>query len=268
MQGEKQGGYTIYITAYGDQNYTNELRALPDGVTSGQFDVFFRIYVEEAMQGPPQAPWGHLPPYGKELAFEWGWAPPPKVYIKRAHLNDGQWRELPFCAYRRRKGFKLLAYLSEMFPPPPPPHAGYPSTAANKANNVMLPLYKDREGKFASKDANYVASVAEPALHVKAEGEYLWARVTGKMPRTPGSLYSPPYVANASDYDVRYVSLSAVHRTIPFRNFATVADTQIIEHYRRRQPPGQEWDGTFCCVCVCLVYVHAIHPPTHRYHFL
>lgn len=40
------GGYTLYITGHGDKNYTNELRALPEGQESGQFDVFFRIYVE------------------------------------------------------------------------------------------------------------------------------------------------------------------------------------------------------------------------------
>lgn len=245
QEGLRQGGYTLYMTARGDQNYTNELRALPDSIESGQFDLFFRIYVEEALQGPPQAPWGHLPPYGKDLAFEWGWAPPPRLYAKRAHLKDGEWREVPFCQYRRRKGFKLLAYLSEIWPAPPPPFAGHPAVAPNKANNVFLPKYTDRQGKFASKDANYVASVAEPR-HVRNGSEaMLWARVTGTLPRVPGSLYTPPYVANATDYDVRYVSLSAVHRTIPFRNHATVADTQITEHYQKRLPPGGEWDRKF-----------------------
>ncbi len=253
--GEKQGGYTIYITGHGDQNYTNELRALPNGVRSGQFDVFFRIYVEEALQGPHQSPWGHLPPYGKELAFEWGWAPPPRLYIKRAHLHDGNtWEELPFCQYRRRKGFKLLAYLSEVWPAPPPPFAGHPSVAPNRADNFFLPKYADREGKFASKDANYVGSVAEPRHAVvlghnesSSSPPFLWARVEGMLPRVPGSLYSPPYVANVSDYDVRYVSLSAVHRTIPFRNHATVADTEIMNHYRRRLAlkDNEEWDGKY-----------------------
>jgi hypothetical protein len=42
----ESGGYTLYVTGHGDKNYTNELRALPEGVKSGQFDVFFRIYVE------------------------------------------------------------------------------------------------------------------------------------------------------------------------------------------------------------------------------
>lgn len=65
--------------------------------------------IQESLQGPPQAPWGHLPAYGPELAYEWGWAPPPKVYVKRAHLRDGLWREVPFCRHRRRKGFKVRA---------------------------------------------------------------------------------------------------------------------------------------------------------------
>lgn len=40
-----------------------------------------------------------------------------------------------------------------------------------------------------------------------------------------------------------YVSLSAVHRTVPFRNHATVSDTRIIEHYRARHGPA--WDGSY-----------------------
>lgn len=41
----------------------------------------------------------------------------------------------------------------------------------------------------------------------------------------------------------RYVSLSAVHRTVPFRNHATVSDTRIIQHYRARL--GAAWDGSY-----------------------
>lgn len=37
------------------------------------------------------------------------------------------------------------------------------------------------------------------------ESSFLWARVTGRLPTVPGSLYTPPYVANHSDYDVRCV---------------------------------------------------------------
>lgn len=43
---QRTGGYTVYVTGHGDKNYTNELSALPEGVESGMFDVFFRIYVE------------------------------------------------------------------------------------------------------------------------------------------------------------------------------------------------------------------------------
>ncbi len=45
-----------------------------------------------------------------------------------------------------------------------------------------------------------------------------------------------------------------MHRTVPFRNHATVSDTRIIEHYRARLPGGQgqhqgqqqqAWDGSY-----------------------
>jgi hypothetical protein len=71
---------------------------------------------QESQHGPPQAPWGHLPPYGPELAYEWGWAPPPKVYVKRAYLGDDVWREIPFCRYRRRTGFKVRPIPSRPVP--------------------------------------------------------------------------------------------------------------------------------------------------------
>lgn len=64
---------------------------------------------QESQHGPPQAPWGHLPAYGPELAYEWGWAPPPRVYVKRAYRNDKDWVEIPFCQHRRRTGFKVRA---------------------------------------------------------------------------------------------------------------------------------------------------------------
>ena len=72
------------------------------------------------------------------------------------------------------------------------------------------------------------------------ESHSVWARLRGRLPVTPGGLYSPPYIANATDYDVRYVSLSSVHRTIPFRGHGTVADTSIIDHYQAKY--GDEWD--------------------------
>lgn len=65
------------------------------------------IQRQESQQGPPQAPWGHMPAYGPELAYEWGWAPPPKVYVKRAYRNDKEWVEIPICQHRRRTGFKV-----------------------------------------------------------------------------------------------------------------------------------------------------------------
>lgn len=34
-------------------------------------------------------------------------------------------------------------------------------------------------------------------------GKKVFARMSGRWPRTAGSLYTPPYVANFSDYEVR-----------------------------------------------------------------
>lgn len=56
------GSYTIHITAHGDRNYINELRALPDGIDSGYFVFFFRIYEpgkeeEEGLTQPTLSKW-------------------------------------------------------------------------------------------------------------------------------------------------------------------------------------------------------------------
>jgi hypothetical protein len=41
--GERQGGFRIHITAQGDRNHTNELRALGPGQRSGLFVLVFRL---------------------------------------------------------------------------------------------------------------------------------------------------------------------------------------------------------------------------------
>jgi hypothetical protein len=127
------GGYTIYITPGGDKNYTNELRGLPVGRTSGHFDLFFRVYVEgkpppspdghvtgsdrsahpfarrnmtEGQKPPAQAPWAHIPRDSELEPEKWGWAPPPRLFVKRRALGD-HWREIPMCSSRMQKGFKV-----------------------------------------------------------------------------------------------------------------------------------------------------------------
>ncbi len=63
--------------------------------------------------------------------------------------------------------------------------------------------------------------------------------MTGKLPRTANGLYAPPFIANFSDYDVRYVSLSSVGRSLPYRGYQTLHDADITEHYLREL--GPQW---------------------------
>ena len=73
----------------------------------------------------------------------------------------------------------------------------------------------------------------------------LWARVTGRLPRTANSLYEPPFIANVTDYEVRYVSLSSVSRSPPYRAYQTVHDLDIIQHYLAKEGPEWEKDRPF-----------------------
>lgn len=59
-------------------------------------------------------------------------------------------------------------------------------------------------------------------------GQHLFARVSGKWPRTSSGLYSPPYIANFSDYHVRYASVSTGSRKPPYRTTTTLPDTTVI----------------------------------------
>lgn len=103
------GGYTLYITARGNQGYVNELRALPDGKEAGYFVLFLRIY-QDAADAPPHPsidPSVCFGPKGRhpgETPQEWGWACPPEVAVKRGAASD--WRALPFCRYRRKFGLR------------------------------------------------------------------------------------------------------------------------------------------------------------------
>jgi hypothetical protein len=165
----------------------------------------------------------------------------------------------------------LLDYLAELLPPL---RNGEGILKENMPHNFFLPKYSDRKGYMASKDAMYIgkpyrahhcrqlagpgpdgagtcfAAAASMADHaVLGEGRDLWARVTGKLPRTPGSLYSAPFIANVSDYQVRYVSLSTGSRTFPCRNHETMSDWELEAFYkgwvRERYGDAAEWDRMY-----------------------
>jgi hypothetical protein len=76
----------------------------------------------------------------------------------------------------------------------------------------------------------------------EAEPE-LWARVSGVLPRTANSLYAPPFIANITDYEVRYVSVSSVGRSLPYRGYQTLNDKMIAGHYL--ESVGPDWNRSF-----------------------
>ena len=271
MAGTKQGGYEVVITAHGNQGYPNELRALADDRDSGFFIVFFRIYQDRA-DSPPSLPpssssafqddlnkcFGPHGLYPEETPQEWGWACPPTVAVRRVfqHGVAARFEPLPMCGYRRKHGITYNDIT------PPVIHCA-PNREPNRPYNFFLPSPFYLKQKFANKDAKYLFSCAEKAGvpegtngvggwvrrkekqeeegGEKEEGEEpeLWARVTGKLPRTANGLYLAPFIANFSDYDVRYVSLSSVGRSLPYRGYQTLHDADIIEHYLREV--GPEW---------------------------
>lgn len=67
--------------------------------------------------------------------------------------------------------------------------------------------------------------------------------MTGVLPVTAKSLYAPPLIANLSDYQVRYVSLSSVGRSLPYRGYETLNDRAIERHYF--DLVGPQWDRSF-----------------------
>jgi len=281
MAGTKQGGYEVVITAHGNKGYPNELRALADDRDSGFFIVFFRIYQDRA-DSPPSLPpsssssfqadlnkcFGPQGLYPEETPQEWGWACPPTVAVRRVfqHGPAAKFEPLPMCGYRRKRG---ITYNDVT---PPVIHCA-PNREPNRPYNFFLPSPYYLKQKFANKDAKYLFSCAEAPgvpegtngvggwVHRKDEKKdmkeeegkeeedeetELWARVTGKLPRTANELYAPPFIANFSDYDVRYVSLSSVGRSLPYRGYQTLHDADIIEHYLREVgPKWLEGDRSF-----------------------
>ena len=272
MAGEKQGGYELYITASGDKGYPNELKAFADGRESGRFVLFFRIY-QDFLDRPPHPGLGEegarcFGPHGlypDETPQEWGWVCPPTVAIKRAYQRGPQaaFEPLPMCGWRRKYGFSF----NDVTVPVINCGERRGNRQPNKAYNFFLPSPMYLKSKFANKDAKYLFSCAE-APHVPADVKMgavppttgggvgddadhdtanyepeLWARVTGKLPRTASALYEPPFIANLSDYDVRYVSISSVGRSLPYKAYQTLHDADIANHYL--DAVGPEWDRSF-----------------------
>lgn len=152
---------------------------------------------------------------------------------------------------------------------------------ANLKNNVYLPTVARRYGTFDNREARYLGTSPYSLIHLAysippcspllslyfssipnplsplpcpsgaaadtvivnstATSNMLWARIGANLPRTPGSLYESPYIANTSAWDVRYVSFSSFSRALPLRSYDTLSDRAIRRHYA----DVENWDGRF-----------------------
>ena len=183
---DRLGSYTIYLTALKDQNYPNELKALPGNSTRGIFNLFLRVYVEDE-------DYVHLPAdiKAKNISKAWGYVPPPIVEIRRRrdcknkninnsqgqqenigssnaltemHQDDKQshdtcqWQTLPFCYLRRKSGFRINRFFSDVSKPilRCQKFEGFD----NKKNHWVYGTKKLKVGKYANKDAEYMGSCA------------------------------------------------------------------------------------------------------------
>ena len=100
---------------------------------------------------------------------------------------------------------------------------------------------------MANYDARYLFACLDATRGAIPPGSELWARVAGRLPRTPTALYAEPFVAEQIDpaegepaIDVRYVSLSTVNRSPPKSVAATLQDSDIVEHYTAAK--NASWD--------------------------
>ena len=256
MRGERQGGYSLHLTADGFAGeFSNELRALAHGQRSGFFVLVFRLY-DVGDVPHPQAPWARLLRGSTRKPERWGWTPPPRVLVRRTRRQiPGPWREIPLCTERqnlsnnKNKGLidnwldSTLDRLESLLP------------SIHSYTGFIQPLRKNnfhlqRGHLFNSPDTRTLVSAAAAAaaadIPTVAEQGDLWARVQAKLPRTPRSLYAAPFVANTSAYDVRYVSFTSASRAFPLRTFETLTDKHIRQHYQNQlQGPHEEWDGRF-----------------------
>ena len=210
-------------------------------------------------------------------AERWGWMCPPRI-LHTVPSSDPSLspstRDIPYCSFERTAA--ATEYDQTALPSRPcllmpnardnlflPSNtntkglfrnfdANYLTACAEQAEVKTTPLLKDElmvprslrgVGKVAGKNGGGGGGGdddddSDNLTRRRPSGQTLWARIRGVLPVTPNSIYFPPYVANQTDYELRYVSISSYNRSPPGLVFKTLKDHDIVDHYTRPREDG------------------------------
>jgi len=240
QEGDAMGSFDVRVTAHGDKykgnKYINELPALHKHETAGFFFLFLRLYTPEVFPENGTGPKDKLDPvaqhcYGDDISNgsamveskKWGWVCPPT--LKRTNSEGGLMSTVPYCATERNEDI-IQEY----------DQGAVPNKRCllrpNSKDNLFLPANNNMKGEFRNKDANYLMGCVEQKRHNGSlrgkEDVQLWARLSAVLPETAAGLYEEPFVGEARDYDVRYVSISSVNRSPPSMVYKTIRDDEIV----------------------------------------
>ncbi|TFJ81912.1 hypothetical protein NSK_006580 [Nannochloropsis salina CCMP1776] len=94
---------------------------------------------------------------------------------------------------------------------------------------------------FVNKDANYLLSCGSEVDGGGVQGN-LVAVITGTLPPSPGGLWTPPFVADFTKSNARYLSLSTYDLNIPGPVLQTLFDSDIVDFYTQYYGSEYLWN--------------------------
>ncbi|EWM22223.1 hypothetical protein Naga_100312g6 [Nannochloropsis gaditana] len=203
-----KGKYQVHVTLNGDQGYPNELPTIASGSNATGAFVLLRVYAYDK-----QSP---------DKTDIWGAVAPPVVKYKLFNPSSGQgglWYTLDQCTPNNTKiASQFISTIA----------TGYSRVLAteNKAGANPCPTWNSRD-QFL--DGGGV------------QGN-LVAVITGTLPPSPGGLWTPPFVADFTKSNARYLSLSTYDLNIPGPVLQTLFDSDIVDFYSQYYGSEYLWN--------------------------
>lgn len=221
---KEKGKYQVHVTLNGDQGYPNELPTISKGSNATGAFVLLRVYAYDKQSPNKTDIWGAVaPPVVKY-----------KLYHPSSSTSGGLWYTVDQCTSNNTK--IASTFVSTIA-------TGYARTMAteNKAGANPCPTWNSRDqfrlftrtgarAPFFNKDANYLLSCGSEVDGGGVKGN-LVAVITGTLPPSPGGLWTPPFVADVTHSNARYLSLSAYDLNIPGPVLQTFFDSDIVNFY-------------------------------------